>query len=307
MTEPVLFCRIGWMPEYCGLDEAISGAGAGREIQHEWESYNFKAYRGHVYGYVAAPSRSIDIGRLGGSGDSVSGVLVVWVSLHPTAGRQRIVGWYRNATVYRALQDSPSGRSCSDSAGNSVQYHVVASEADAHRLLPAERTFIIPQKRGFFGRAETSYMASEAAASLVRKVWAYVKGDGPGSSIRLPDEVPPGRYVEGATTRVTINAYERDPRARRDCIDHWGTACSACGESMGDVYGGDVHGLIHVHHLKPLSSVRRPKSVDPIEDLRPVCPNCHAVIHHSDPPLTIDAVRVLLKKAKRGQLTSRCR
>ncbi len=33
-------------------------------------------------------------------------------------------------------------------------------------------------------------------------------------------------------------------------------------------------GFIHVHHLKPLSEVGYEYRVDPIRDLRPVCPNC---------------------------------
>jgi len=300
MTEPILFCRIGWMRAYQGLEEDISGAGAGHDIGNEWEAYNFSPYRGRVYGYLAAGrARTIDISRIGGSGDSVSGVTVVWVSPHPQQGRQRIVGWYRNATVYRELQDSPQGRPCEASDGSSVQYHVVAAEADACLLRPAERSFSIPRARGFMGQSNTSYMESEIAASLVTEVRAYIQRGGSDSAIRFADEVPAGKYTEGATSKVTVNAFERDPRARRACIDHWGTDCSACGASMGAIYGDDVDGLIHVHHLSPLSSVRHARSVDPIRDLRPVCPNCHAVIHHSDPPLTIDEVRALMERVSR--------
>ena len=101
--------------------------------------------------------------------------------------------------------------------------------------------------------------------------------------------------VEGARYRVTVNAYERDPRARQLCI-HWhGTACVICGFSFGAVYGPAAADFIHVHHLRPMSEISgKEYEVDPIEDLRPVCPNCHAVIHRRVPIFSIDEVRALL-------------
>ena len=48
-----------------------------------------------------------------------------------------------------------------------------------------------------------------------------------------------------------------------------------CGFDLVSRYGELGDGYIHVHHLKELSSLRRSYQVDPIKDLRPVCPNCH--------------------------------
>ncbi|WP_444659086.1 hypothetical protein ACRQV7_00760 [Caproiciproducens sp. R2] len=31
--------------------------------------------------------------------------------------------------------------------------------------------------------------------------------------------------------------------------------------------------------------------VDPIEDLEPVCPNCHAMLHRTAPPLSIEELK----------------
>jgi 5-methylcytosine-specific restriction protein A len=45
--------------------------------------------------------------------------------------------------------------------------------------------------------------------------------------LESPDEVvAPGRYVEGATRKISVNSYERNPAARRACIDHYGAGCS---------------------------------------------------------------------------------
>jgi hypothetical protein len=84
---------------------------------------------------------------------------------------------------------------------------------------------------------------------------------------------------EGAVRQMLASTYERDPRARARCIDHYGSSCCACGVDFGERYGEIAAGFIHVHHLRALSSARGRRRVDPVRDLRPVCPNCHAVLH----------------------------
>lgn len=112
-----------------------------------------------------------------------------------------------------------------------------------------------------------------------------------------PDEVGhQGEFSEGGTISVLVNRYERDRAARDKCIEHHGSDCVACGISFGNHYGSTMNGFIHVHHLTPLSNLRNEAPVDPKRDLVPVCPNCHAVIHSSNPPLTVDEVRFLINK-----------
>lgn len=105
--------------------------------------------------------------------------------------------------------------------------------------------------------------------------------------------------IEGAACRVTINAYERNPQARQQCIAHYGTSCSVCEASLDSVYGPAAERLIHVHHLRALSDLAREYIVDPIRDLRPVCPNCHAVLHRRSPsPYTIKEVQAFLQSMR---------
>jgi hypothetical protein len=115
----------------------------------------------------------------------------------------------------------------------------------------------------------------------------------------LPEEVTEGRFYEGATKQITVNAYERDRQARLHCIKHYGATCSICGFDFEKMYGAIGAGYIHVHHLKPLSEIGEKYQVNPIEDLRPVCPNCHAMIHVKKPAYTINEMKVVLKKSSR--------
>lgn len=96
----------------------------------------------------------------------------------------------------------------------------------------------------------------------------------------FPDEAAASvRLPEGAVREVLVNAYERNHEARRKCIEYHGTACGVCGMEFVAAYGPLSEGFIHVHHLKPLSEIAKEYTIDPVADLRPVCPNCHAIIH----------------------------
>lgn len=106
-------------------------------------------------------------------------------------------------------------------------------------------------------------------------------------------------YREGAVERVSVNRFERDPKARAACIRHHGVKCIACGFDFEERYGEAARGVIHVHHTRPLSRMRASNRVDPRRDLVPVCPNCHAVVHLHDPPYDIEQVKVMLRSQER--------
>lgn len=113
-----------------------------------------------------------------------------------------------------------------------------------------------------------------------------------GSDLAYPDELPADTtYFEGASKRVTVNAYERNAEARQKCIEHHGATCKVCDFNFEYVYGPVGKGYIHVHHVVPLSQIGEQYKVDPINDLVPVCPNCHAMLHRQSPPLDPEVLR----------------
>lgn len=112
-----------------------------------------------------------------------------------------------------------------------------------------------------------------------------------------PDELEPGiKYPEGLRKQVRVNAFERNRRARRACLNAHGTRCSVCSVSFEERYGSIGSGFIHVHHIRPLPTVGPGYKVDPLEDLIPVCPNCHAMMHRREPPLTVEEVKARLRQ-----------
>jgi 5-methylcytosine-specific restriction protein A len=137
--------------------------------------------------------------------------------------------------------------------------------------------------------------------SPVEITWEFVSRE-QASEETLPEEISEMETVfEGAKKLVTINVYERDSDARRKCINYWGAACVVCNFDFKKMYGALGDGFIHVHHLKPLSEIGGQYELDPISDLRPVCPNCHAMIHRSRPPISIDGLKALIQLDKQKQ------
>ena len=117
------------------------------------------------------------------------------------------------------------------------------------------------------------------------------------NSSLYPDETPQGEYTEGRTKQVTINAIERSVTARKECIEYYGATCHICDFDFSAKYGAELGaGFIHVHHLLDIALVGKEYKVDPIKDLRPLCPNCHAMVHRSKPAMHPNDLRVIIEK-----------
>ena len=102
------------------------------------------------------------------------------------------------------------------------------------------------------------------------------------------------RYVEGAVRDVRMQSYERSSAARLACLSHYGYDCFVCGINIRKIYRALPMELVHVHHEEPLSLGSGPRETDPVSQLKPVCPNCHAVIHSRTPAYSIDEVKRML-------------
>ena len=113
---------------------------------------------------------------------------------------------------------------------------------------------------------------------------------------RLPEEVDPKEvFKEGASKTVTVNKYERSAIARSKCLDHHGYTCAVCTFDFGSMYGEIGKNYIHVHHIIPISEIGKEYELNPVTDLIPVCPNCHAMIHVTRPALKINQLQQVIK------------
>ena len=88
-------------------------------------------------------------------------------------------------------------------------------------------------------------------------------------------------HVEGGKTNKESSTYERDESARKECLKYYGYKCQVCGIELEEKYGIYGRKFLEVHHIVPISKQGGEYELDPIKDLRPLCPNCHAMIHRT--------------------------
>lgn len=136
-------------------------------------------------------------------------------------------------------------------------------------------------------------------APLERAKWKIQTVSQRKYSVNFPDELRRNSaYPEGASLSVIVNKYERDPKARKACLDHYGARCIVCEFDFGVTYGQRGSDYIHVHHRTPLSKLGKNYLTNPVIDLVPVCPNCHAMIH-KNPEISPEELRdSLLERTK---------
>jgi hypothetical protein len=213
---PVLFCNVGWMERYRGLnqhDHIMGGGAYVRTHGRGFEVCNFSAHEGMLYGYVQPPGAEIDLERLGGrqNDDSLDGVTVFWTATRPTGGTA-VVGWYKNATVFRNFQKF-STKPEAHRDNNIEGYRISGRESDAKLLSVDERAFEIPRQiRGGMGQANVWYADAPESRDLVRKLIAVVNGSG----IRMQKKYPKTRTKQDQERKIRV-----EKAAIRACCDHF--------------------------------------------------------------------------------------
>jgi 5-methylcytosine-specific restriction protein A len=109
-------------------------------------------------------------------------------------------------------------------------------------------------------------------------------------------EPEPYDKLEGKKHETSVTRYERSQGNRKDCIAHYGYVCQVCGVNFEQTYGAIGKDFIEVHHLYPVSQGER--QVNPIEDLIPLCSNCHSMLHRTRPAMSITDLSSLVKSRK---------
>ena len=168
------------------------------------------------------------------------------------------------------------------------------------KLLTSERIHVFwrADNKAVYTYAGYAQAVSVFETSPVGVLWAFTDKPANVDFSQSPGEVAADEYREGAVRQVWVNLYERDRSARQACLEYYGYRCVVCGLRFEERYGEIGKDYIHVHHLVPLSEIRQPYKVDPIEDLRPICPNCHAMVHRRKPPISIESVSMMLREQR---------
>lgn len=211
---PILFCNVGWMERYQGLRSGDHISGGGAYVKKEGRGHevcNFSPDNDTLYGYVQAPGVQINLDRLGANSgdDSIAGTTVVWTATRPGGGTT-IVGWYKDATVFRNYQQfkkAPRAQS-----QNGIDGYRITASVGSVTLLPVDaRVFEIPrQVKGGMGQSNIWYADSPESSALVKEVRKWIEG---GKYPRKPKQGKPQDQerkvkVEKAAIRVCCTHFE---------------------------------------------------------------------------------------------------
>lgn len=170
--------------------------------------------------------------------------------------------------------------------------HIRFIESKGYRLM----TFAMKYGESRNGKAKIESFTRKLERKFLRREgdnWYAINEP----DFTIPEELDSSTtFIEGAAVTISVNNYERNREARNKCIDIHGYDCSVCGFNFEKNYGNIGKEYIHVHHIIPIHTVKREYEIDPEKDLIPVCPNCHAMIHKTNPPLSINKLKYRLRK-----------
>ena len=123
-----------------------------------------------------------------------------------------------------------------------------------------------------------------------------------GNKVCTPKAANFRQETEGERKHITkeMDVVYRNPQLRQQCLDKYGYQCQCCGMNFAELYGEELGAnFIEVHHLKLISSFETegiPENF--LENLVPLCSNCHSMIHHiKDSEHTLR----VLREAYRGE------
>ncbi|MER2135752.1 MAG: restriction endonuclease [Arthrobacter sp.] len=168
-------------------------------------------------------------------------------------------------------------------------------DLDIDMLLPLGEPVLLadlpPEIPGLFPEPGGVARLGRSTGEDLRRAWSRSAAGGHNG----PPGPLPGSLPQQAVRWSLASRYEHDPDAARICQVHHGTACSVCGLDPQAVFGTEASGVLQVHHIVPPALLTASYELDPVTDLVPLCPTCHAVAHTGFPdPYTPAELRRLL-------------
>ncbi len=293
----ILFCNVGWMENYNGTKGDIpkrGGAFNDHSIGHE--VCNFTNVDGKVFGYVRS-SGKIDIKKLGaGKGDEFAdGVTVIWTA-GPESGGTVVVGWYKNAQVYKEPQKLV--KVSNSHKENKLNFYLIeANFIDAYLIPVNERNILVPRAvKGGIGQSNVWYAQAPEARDLVSRIEEYIESNNFFQDLPDVDEEIIGH--EGNPRFKTHLIRERNKKIIREkknkVFKQFGAlVCEVCDFDFKESYGVIGENFCEIHHLIPLNKADGLIETK-LDDLAVVCSNCHRMLHRHNPMLKIEELRALI-------------
>ncbi len=306
MTEPIVFFNIGWMEHYDGVTKEDYPPQGGGQYNHEnigHEACNFSKNKNLYYGYVQPRNGTILLENLGASkkDDEINGVTIFWTATLPEGGTV-IIGWYRNATIYRKFQTIPNPNP-KQKKHHILHYIASAKTSDAVLLPVSQRVVMIKRnKKGGMGQSNVWYAKGEKSQeyrkAAINQLLKYECLELDALLLESEQETPEDLSPEGRRRLVQHYKIERNTALiRKKKKTAKSLSCEVCEFNFKEKYHDLGEGFCEVHHRVPLSEIQGEVNTT-LADLAIVCSNCHRMLHKTKPALTVEELKQKLESHK---------
>ena len=167
----MLLLNIGWMKFYQGntINDKLKGGGKNvKKYNVGVEQYNFLNRNNKYYGDVGGLNK-INLSNLNedNSKNSINKCIIIWVAKNPYLKKTVIIGWYKNAKIFKETQYL--------NFNGKFSFKFVSSIKNSFLLPIDERIFQIPRGKGYFGQKNVYYGNSSGGTELKLKILQYLK------------------------------------------------------------------------------------------------------------------------------------
>ncbi len=170
-----IFLRIAWMKYYQGVDEYDIPEGGGSfvaEHQYGGEVFNFYPIGKNYFGFSRVQDdKSIRIEALGADKDSesIDNIVIVFFAKNKLlGGGQYIVGWYKNAKLYRTAQEFKKSK-----VNYRNHFNSTARVEDCY-LVPEEDRTVLPVPEDGPGQMNIWYVENYRDKKYIAEVKKYI-------------------------------------------------------------------------------------------------------------------------------------
>ena len=311
----ILFCNIAYY-QYYDVEQkpeiGINGGSFVKENGRGFEENNFHICDdGYVRGYVEVGNsggyknksssrktihiENIDVHYL--HKDKIDNVLVVFCAKKPNFGTV-IIGWYKNATVYRNTIET-----------DKYFYNIIVSASNINLLEEQDRIYLIPRAsanvdRIGFGQSNVWYANSTKDKDVVYRTILYIKSREIFKEEEYQDEkfdseisninykcyqIDKNETIKGPEKKKTkvVNDntkqyyYPRDNKRSVKALYKSNFKCEINNNHNTFIRKSDGTPYMEPHHLIPIAYQDNfENSLDVEENIVSLCSNCHNEIHY---------------------------
>lgn len=315
-NKRILFCNIAYMEYYDIINHyeiPKNGESYVNKEKNALEKYNYHLCEdGYIRGFVETKHRDktpntlhiekIDKNKKYLKDNKIDNTLVIFCAKSPIINKTVIIGWYKNATVYRN-QELHEGR----------EYNLICSSQDAILLEENERNYIIPRAASNsenigFGQSNIWYANDDNHKAFIKDTLDYIndiekkqikkdinninekydinlnnciKNTKLENNKKIKYSQQPEPKPQSISTSKGIDYFPRNKKKAINALIHANYQCEYNNNHISFIRKIDDLPYMEAHHLIPMSQQNNFNvSIDVEENIVSLCSNCHNEIHY---------------------------